>query len=631
MEEQKKQPKIDVRETDDLRLSPPAEPSKDTTVDRESAQAEGAEPGNAAKADLFDDIDLDMEDDQLARAQRLADEHKCVGGRYTILELLGMGAVGSVYKVKHELLGKIFALKMLNPNVSAEFKVIQRFHLEAKAVAELSHPNLISVHDFGVTEDGAPYLVMDYLEGTSLDKEIEQAGHLDENRVISLFLKVCEGLSYAHKKGIIHRDLKPSNIMLVKDEHGKEIPKIVDFGIAKRTAVDTKLTQTGEVFGTPLYMSPEQCLGNAVDARSDIYSLGCIMYECLSGKEAYAAANIIQTIFRHVNEDAKPLRKVCEGFEVSSAIEQVVTSCLERDPAQRPATADGLSVNLDRIAHGKAPVNVRKLPKIKRAFVHNTALVVTTLVLTLLAFIYFGLWMPTDYMATIGQAANEDARGNYTQALVLAQKAIAQANAKGASAPAKDLMILHQFAAAYAVKLNDSKLTASEDMEASRLAEITGNKAAASHFANSGARFEDAVNKRAAQPYYRRAVALYSEQLGNDSPGLVDVLLRAAESAQRCNTDDDMKACLSYIEKAAQIVQRNDKASQLPVGVKFRVYRCLGQAYAHFDRFADADKAFTLSLSAAKEAHLDAGDTTQWQAYVQKKLKAKPDARSTSR
>jgi len=286
-----------------------------------------------------------------------------IGGKYRILELLGTGGMGAVYKVKHEMLDQIFAIKVLDKATSTEEKTIRRFDQEAKASGALRHENLIGIHDYGVTDDGIIYIVMDYLDGTSLDNEIKTLGHIDEKRAIDIFAALCRGLSYAHEKGIIHRDLKPSNIMLTRDEKGVEVPKIVDFGIAKRQAVESKLTQTGELFGTPLYMSPEQCMGYPLDARSDIYSLGCVMFEALSGTNPFIAENAMATIMKHLNDEPPPWKA---NETVSAGMRQLVASCLEKDVNRRPQSAEVLLANLESVRSGKQPSPLDSVKRVRR-------------------------------------------------------------------------------------------------------------------------------------------------------------------------------------------------------------------------------------------------------------------------
>ncbi|MBS2004756.1 MAG: serine/threonine protein kinase [Cyanobacteria bacterium SZAS LIN-5] len=289
-----------------------------------------------------------------------------VGGRYEIIDLIGQGGAGAVYRVRHQALNKIFALKALYAGVTTDEKALRRFDAEAKTVGNLNNPYLIQVHDYGVTDSGIPYIVLDYIEGTNLADEILRLGHLDEDRVLSIFSKVCEGLEHAHTNQIIHRDLKPSNIMLLRNERGQEIPKIVDFGIAKRQSVDNSVTQTGEIFGTPLYMSPEQCLGKAIDSRSDIYSLGCVMYEALAGAPPFVGSNPVETVLRHINDTPLPLRKACGDWKISPESERVVMACLEKDPKDRPESAIAVQRNLERIAQGEKPALRKAAHRVKK-------------------------------------------------------------------------------------------------------------------------------------------------------------------------------------------------------------------------------------------------------------------------
>lgn len=304
-----------------------------------------------------------------------------IGGRYEIVDLIGQGGAGAVYKVKHQALNKVFALKALYTGVTTDERALRRFDAEAKTVGNLSSPYLIQVHDYGVTDSGIPYLVLDYIEGTNLADEIRRLGHVDQERVLSIFSKVCDGLDHAHANQIIHRDLKPSNIMLLRDERGEEIPKIVDFGIAKRQAVENSVTQTGEIFGTPLYMSPEQCLGKAVDSRSDIYSLGCVMYEALAGVPPLVGSNPVETVLRHINDTPVPLRKACADWKVSSELEQVVMACLEKDPRDRPESATAVQRNLEQVAQGAKPALRRTAHRTRKTTNKTLVLAVTSFLL----------------------------------------------------------------------------------------------------------------------------------------------------------------------------------------------------------------------------------------------------------
>jgi serine/threonine protein kinase len=212
---------------------------------------------------------------------------------------------------------------------------------------------------------------MDYLDGKTLEQVLKNEGYLDTDRALDIFIQTTEAIAHAHLKGVIHRDIKPSNIIIEQGEHKIEHIKVVDFGIAKvlpsEQQTQNALTQTGDIFGTPLYMSPEQCQGNMQDARSDIYALGCVMYEALTGITPFAAENPIKIILRHVNGDAKPMAAVNRSAGVPADLEAVVMRCLEVDPEDRYQKANELLLDLRRVRDAK-PINIpprRKKPPAK--------------------------------------------------------------------------------------------------------------------------------------------------------------------------------------------------------------------------------------------------------------------------
>lgn len=266
--------------------------------------------------------------------------------KYEILSVLGRGGMSVVYKARHKYMNRIVAVKLLLEHLVADAVATARFQQESQAASSLSHQNIVNVHDFGLTSTGQAYFVMDCLEGDSLEDCVLGRGPMDVRRAIEIFRQVCEGLQHAHKKGIIHRDLKPSNIVLIQEEDGSESAKIVDFGIAKMRPNDiagkpsVRLTQTGEVFGSPLYMSPEQCQGYALDVRSDIYSLGCLMYETLSGVTPFAADSFLNMALLHVHQQPPPFSERCPEAEIPLAIEEVVMKCLAKETANRYDSVD---------------------------------------------------------------------------------------------------------------------------------------------------------------------------------------------------------------------------------------------------------------------------------------------------
>lgn len=271
--------------------------------------------------------------------------------RYEVESLLGKGGMGSVYRVFDRRTGASYALKMIAADLAGERAVVKRLEYEAEATKALTHPNIVPVYEVG-SANGSPYLVMGLVEGRSLDEVLQSEIYLPPERALNIFVQVVDGLAHAHSKGIIHRDLKPSNILLSTGEGGTEIVKLVDFGIAKLSdemaADKTKLTQTGELIGSPLYMSPEQSQGNVLDPRSDIYSVGCVMYEVLAGHPPFGGDNPMQILFKHVTAAPRPLPK-----DINSALVGIVMRCLEKDPADRYANAVDLLHDLQCTARGK--------------------------------------------------------------------------------------------------------------------------------------------------------------------------------------------------------------------------------------------------------------------------------------
>ena len=265
-----------------------------------------------------------------------AEINKTIGDKYEVLSLIGTGGMGSVYKVKDKSLGKFFAIKILNANLIQNAESVRRFKQEAQAASRLDHANLVAVYDYGVGDDSQPFIVMDYVDGISLASIIAKDGAMDVPRALDIFVQIADAINYAHQEGVIHRDIKPGNIIIEHKDDGNDYVKIIDFGIAKvlyaESAATQELTQTGEVFGSPLYMSPEQGQGKTLDARTDIYAIGCVMYETLTGKPPFSGANPIQTILKHINDDPLPINVVRGNDDVPVSLSCLVFHCLEKDP-----------------------------------------------------------------------------------------------------------------------------------------------------------------------------------------------------------------------------------------------------------------------------------------------------------
>lgn len=281
-----------------------------------------------------------------------------LGERFKLLSHVGTGGMGSVFKVEERSSGKTFAIKILNQSLLEDASSLKRFELEAKSARSVVHPNLVAVYDYGITGKGRPFLVMDYLDGSDLKTLLAKEGFLDVARALNLFIQCAEGLAHAHQLDIIHRDVKPSNIILESRDSGIEFAKIVDFGIAKilpnQQTITDNLTVTGDIFGTPIYMSPEQCQGNCQDQRSDIYSLGCVMYEVLTGERPFAASNSVKTILRHINDDAASMNSLNYGYGIPKDLDYIVMRCLQKDPADRYQTSHELLKDLHSVSSGEA-------------------------------------------------------------------------------------------------------------------------------------------------------------------------------------------------------------------------------------------------------------------------------------
>lgn len=263
-----------------------------------------------------------------------------------------------VYKARHIHMDKIVAIKMLVQGAVNDDKSFLRFEQEARAAASLTHPNIIGIYDFGRSGQGSAYLVMEFLKGKTLeDILVDSCDFIELPRFLHIFSQVCEGMQHAHKKGIIHRDLKPSNLMLIDTEDAKDVVKIVDFGLAKLSATEQSqqhLTQTGMVMGSPPFMSPEQCRGDELDTRSDIYSLGCVMYAALTGQVPLMGNNSMATIFRHISDTPKSISEIVPHRELPSMLEEVVMKTLAKDPADRPQTMSDLGRELAAALNGFA-------------------------------------------------------------------------------------------------------------------------------------------------------------------------------------------------------------------------------------------------------------------------------------
>lgn len=255
--------------------------------------------------------------------------------KYEQCGVLGQGGMSVVYKAKHKMLDKYYAIKILSENLHHGTSFEARFMQEGKITSQLSHPNIIGIHDIGFTSYGAPYLVMDFESGPTLADILAKEKQIKESYARPLFKQIVDGLAHAHARGVVHRDIKPSNIILSQGENGHSTVKILDFGLAKMIGLnpllDQSLTQSGQVFGSPIYMSPEQCRGDAVDQRTDIYALGCMMYEVICGRPPFRGGTAFDTMTMHLTDEAAPPdQSLC-----SPTMRGILYTCLRKNPEER--------------------------------------------------------------------------------------------------------------------------------------------------------------------------------------------------------------------------------------------------------------------------------------------------------
>lgn len=280
-----------------------------------------------------------------------------IGDRYRIVERIGVGGMGTVYRAEHTMMRRDLAIKVLLPDLGGKDEFARRFVREAESASRLTHPNIITVTDFGRTADGLLFLVMEYLAGQSLTSVIRQ-GPVPLPRALAIIRQILAALRHAHAGGVVHRDLKPDNIMLIHRDGRDDVVKILDFGIAKvsePSSGEEALTQAGVVFGTPEYLSPEQALGETVDARADIYAAGVILFEMLTGRRPYDAKEKVRIISMHLSHPLPRMRDVNPDVLVPAPLEELVLQALEKNRDHRFSSAAAFMTALDEAEALSAP------------------------------------------------------------------------------------------------------------------------------------------------------------------------------------------------------------------------------------------------------------------------------------
>jgi serine/threonine-protein kinase len=289
-----------------------------------------------------------------------------IGGRYKVIQAVGAGSMGVVYKAIQISSGREMAVKVLTSTEGSDSAHLRRFRREAKAVSSLSHENIVRLYDFGFMEDGQPYIVTEFVKGKTLAQVLRERGRLTIGEVLPIARQFCHAVEEAHRVGVVHRDLKPENIILQdadqspgaphRQDLSSKVVKVVDFGVAKiasDSSSSASLTMEGKVCGSPGYMSPEQCKGFPVELTSDIYSLGIILFEVLSGHRPFSADSVMGLLFMHVNEAPPFMNALCLDLSISSEIEQVIRRALSKEPRDRQQSALELWREFEAACHGK--------------------------------------------------------------------------------------------------------------------------------------------------------------------------------------------------------------------------------------------------------------------------------------
>jgi serine/threonine protein kinase len=290
-----------------------------------------------------------------------------IDDRYEVEARLGEGGMGVVYRCRHLIIDKLVAMKVLRLDMARNTEVTERFLNEARSASSIGNPHIISILDFGRLPDGATYFLMEFLEGVPLTNLLSKTEPLPLPRLLNIAIQLTEALGSAHEAGIVHRDLKPDNIFLIRHGAEEDFVKVLDFGIAKATTATGQLTQAGQVFGTPHYMSPEQAAGRDVDPRSDVYSLGVILFELTTGKLPFDADNFMSILTQHMYklpprmQDVESIRK-----DIPPELEAIIQRCLLKDPSARYHSMRELGQDLERLLSGETPLAMRHVDLTKR-------------------------------------------------------------------------------------------------------------------------------------------------------------------------------------------------------------------------------------------------------------------------
>jgi serine/threonine protein kinase len=480
-----------------------------------------------------------------------------IANKYEVISLVGRGGMSQVYKARNKQVGSIVAIKTLKQDLMSDEELFARFCREAKAVQTLTHPNIVTMHEFGVTLEGQPFMAMDYLEGQTLGDIIEDSERIGVKRLLRIFTQVCDALGHAHAHKIIHRDIKPGNIMVVNTANETDVVKIFDFGFAKLLEKPGRkvqaLTQLGDVLGTPLYMSPEQSAGKTLDSRSDIYAVGCVMYEALTGRAPLIGDNVLDTMQKQINEKPVALDTVRPDLFIPEPMQAILFKTLEKDPANRYQSMTDLKRDLEVLLSGMSgragAVNVKQgdLPGLSKMKLYPEekkmplAVVIPAVVLILTAICGTGFaiahFIQTKAEERAALEREQQAEAMPEQTVAPPPQVVKKKMPPLPADPKKATPILIAFAkdARGSGQLIDADKAVTKAMSLLRSTGHSNDLPISEAFALSGNIYLDMQNFKKADSMLQKALAIQQRELGPSSPTVIDTLNalgRAAEGQQ---------------------------------------------------------------------------------------------------
>lgn len=531
-----------------------------------------------------------------------------IAHHYKVEEVIGEGGWGRVYRASHTNLPNLqVAVKTLHSFLASDADKVRRFQQEAESVSRLSHPNIVHIVDFGVLENGQPYLVMDFVKGLTLTKLIKTDGVFSADETVGIALQCCAALAQAHERGIVHRDIKPSNILLERDSSGRPLVRLVDFGLAKLTIENEEfrsLTGSGEVIGTPAYMSPEHCSGHPVDARSDIYSLGCVLYEMLAGKPPIDSTNYLECIARHVNEPAMPFSKSKPPIEVPPGLENIILRCLEKSPDDRFQSASDM---LDALRAGDSPkkFSSRKFLKSLVSSKTEKVLLASLAACFLSASIYFSLPKSAPHAKpTVESLLASADRDENTQSYAEEERDLQNAylfakEGFGSQSPQME-RVSYALGSFYLrqQKLNRSEKLLEKCLSLKQLLAPSDTTALAAAARQLGDIYRRDRQPKVAAEKYAQALNFSRVAVGDQHPSTADLLSELASVQIELG---DLSNALSSLEKAQSILSKSANPQDAKL---LEIDRQLSLLYDHQGKSVEAEKLISKALSSVDQNSL---------------------------